>query len=157
MRDTYTNLRVKVDQLRFAENLPFVPVHGVVLAKLPTGDIYRYGDRVRLHGRLETPPVLEDFSYGDYLALRGIYANMGRVLTVVYQIYPDPEASLLAGILLGVDKGIPEQVQEDFKKTGTAHIIAISGLVITPAKSSWVARYFWFRGMFIRQANKRKH
>jgi len=155
MRDSYTNLRVEVDRLQFADNLPFVAVDGLVLARIPPGEIFRYGDRVRLHGRLETPPVSEDFSYRDYLALKGIYAYMGRAyalplgenqgkpllkgiyalkeraLRVVYQIYPDPEASLLAGILLGVDKGIPEPVQEDFKKTGTAHVIAISGFNIT--------------------------
>ncbi|MFU8773519.1 MAG: ComEC/Rec2 family competence protein, partial [Anaerolineales bacterium] len=154
-RDTYINLKVKVERLQFAENLPFTSVDGLVLAKVPVGEMYRYGDRLRLHGRLETPPVAEDFSYRDYLALKGVYAYMGRAyalplgenqgnpvlkaiyalkdraLMVVYQIYPDPEASLLAGILLGVDKGIPEQVQEDFKKTGTAHIIAISGFNIT--------------------------
>jgi competence protein ComEC len=155
LRDSYTNLRVKVDQLRFAQNLPFIAVDGLVLVKVPPGEMYHYGDRLRLHGRLETPPVDEDFSYRDYLALKGVYAYMGRAyatpvgenqgnpvlkaiyaikeraLTVVYQIYPDPEASLLAGILLGVEKGIPERVQEDFKKTGTAHIIAISGFNIT--------------------------
>jgi competence protein ComEC len=155
VRDGYINLKVKVERLQFAEHLPFTAVDGLVLAKVPPGEVYRYGDHLRLHGRLETPPDAEDFSYRDYLALKGVYAYMGRAyavqvgdnqgnpllktiytlkeraLRVVYQIFPDPEASLLAGILLGVDEGIPEQVQEDFKKTGTAHIIAISGFNIT--------------------------
>ncbi|MFN2199504.1 MAG: hypothetical protein ACK2UW_25515 [Anaerolineales bacterium] len=33
--------------------------------------------------------------------------------------------SLLAGIVLGVESGIPCQVQEAFIATGTSHIIAI--------------------------------
>jgi competence protein ComEC len=155
VRDSYINLKVKVERFQFAEHLPFSPVNGLILAKVPPGEVYRYGDRLRLHGRLETPPESEHFSYRDYLVLEGVYSFMGRAyavqvggtqgnsllktiytlkeraLRVVYQIFPDPEASLLAGILLGVDEGIPEQVQEDFKKTGTAHIIAISGFNIT--------------------------
>jgi predicted membrane metal-binding protein len=45
----------------------------------------------------------------------------------VYQLWPDPEASLFAGILLGVETGIPEPIAQAFKETGTPHIIAISG------------------------------
>jgi predicted membrane metal-binding protein len=37
------------------------------------------------------------------------------------------QASLLSGILLGTDAGLPVVVQEDFRETGTTHIIAISG------------------------------
>ena len=58
---------------------------------------------------------------------RAIYALRGRLVRVVYQLFPDPEAGLLAGILLGVETGISPQVLEAFRVTGTAHIIAISG------------------------------
>ncbi|MCK4900343.1 MAG: ComEC/Rec2 family competence protein, partial [Anaerolineales bacterium] len=104
---------------------------------------------------LETPPVFEEFSYRDYLARQGIHSYMSRVkanlvqrgqgnlilrviyalkaraLATVYRIYPDPEAALLAGILLGVETGIPEDVQQAFLDTGTSHIIVISGFNIT--------------------------
>ncbi len=59
--------------------------------------------------------------------LSSIYNLRERALQVVYLLFPDPEASLLAGILLGIESGIPEQVQADFNATGTSHIIAISG------------------------------
>jgi predicted membrane metal-binding protein len=29
--------------------------------------------------------------------------------------------------LLGIDAGLPQDVQEDFRATGTSHIVAISG------------------------------
>jgi predicted membrane metal-binding protein len=35
--------------------------------------------------------------------------------------------SLLAGILLGDEGGIPQDVKQAFQDTGTAHVIAISG------------------------------
>jgi competence protein ComEC len=59
-----------------------------------------------------------------------LYAFKERALAMVYQLWPDPEASLLAGILLGVESGIPEDVLEAFQDTGTAHVIAISGFNI---------------------------
>jgi predicted membrane metal-binding protein len=40
---------------------------------------------------------------------------------------PEPQASLLTGILLSDDSGIPKSVQDTFRATGTSHMIAISG------------------------------
>jgi competence protein ComEC len=154
-RDRYTNLRLEVDQLRLAYDLEFVPVHGLLLARLPAGGHWRYGDRVRLEGHIQTPPEFTEFSYREYLArqdiysftsdadaalllhdqgnplLAAIYSLRQRALELVYRLYPDPEASLLAGILLGVQTGIPQEVQQAFRDTGTSHVIAISGFNIT--------------------------
>lgn len=155
VRDTYTNLRVKVDRIRPAQGEQSYPVKGLVLARVLPGGDWRYGDRIMLNGKLETPPVEEGFSYRDYLARQSIYSliqptqvsrllkDQGnpfraavyslkeRLLDTVYQIFPDPEASLMAGILLGVESGIPLDVQEAFNATGTSHIIAISGFNIS--------------------------
>jgi competence protein ComEC len=57
----------------------------------------------------------------------GLRFTNSKALLTVYQLWPDPEASLFAGILLGVETGIPEPVAAAFKETGTTHIIAISG------------------------------
>jgi len=108
-----------------------------------------------VQGELETPPEWEDFSYRDYLARKSIYSYMaraqverlsggegtvwkrvlldfkGRAFAVIGRIIPDPEASLLSGILLGVDTGIPPNLMEDFSATGTTHVIAISGFNIS--------------------------
>jgi competence protein ComEC len=155
VRDTYTNLKIRVDQIHPPGELPFTPVDGLLLARVAPGGDWHYGDRVLLEGSLETPPEDEDFSYRRYLERQGVYSYMpraqvqlmlpdqgnsvlswifrlkGRALETVYQIYPDPEASLLAGILLGVESGIPESVQQAFRDTGTSHIIVISGFNIT--------------------------
>jgi predicted membrane metal-binding protein len=48
---------------------------------------------------------------------------------VIQQILPEPQSSLLSGILLGVDVGLPVVVQEDFRVTVTSHVIAISGSI----------------------------
>lgn len=157
-RDTYTNLRLKVEAIDTGSG--DLPVKGLLLARAWPNETYQYGERLRLRGRLLTPPENEDFSYRDYLAGQGVHAYMTRVevtrlpsatkwygnagnpierwlyalkdkaLANIYLLFPDPEASLLAGILLGVDTGLPKDLQQAFKDTGTAHIIAISGFNI---------------------------
>ena len=56
-----------------------------------------------------------------------IYDFRNRAYAVIQHILPEPQASLLSGILLGIDAGLPVVVQEDFRVTGTSHIVAISG------------------------------
>jgi len=151
-RDTYTNLRLKVEAVDTGSG--DLPVKGLLLARVFPNETYHYGERVRLRGKLVTPPENEEFSYREYLAGQGIHAYMSRTevtripgeggnpfrkaiyafkdkaLENIYLIFPDPEASLMAGILLGVDTGLPADLQQAFKDTGTAHIIAISGFNI---------------------------
>lgn len=150
-RDLATLVRVNVEEIRLAGMEPFTPVSGSVMARLPPGNTWHYGDRIEIEGTLETPPDQEDFSYRAYLARQGIYSqitqatatllssNQGNLflqiiyqvkasaLEIIFRLFPDPEASLLAGILLGVETFIPESVERAFQDTGTAHIIAISG------------------------------
>ena len=162
-RDQYLLLTVEAQRIRKSSEQTLKPVHGLLLAKLPPGGAWHYGDEIRLEGRLITAYEDETFSYRQYLARRNIYTTLNcsnciscpnaingtcawkigtsagnpiltiiyrlreNALGVVYRLLPDPEASLLAGILLGVESGIPEDVMRDFVNTGTAHIIAISG------------------------------
>ncbi len=162
-RDTYTNLRLDVSGIDTGDQT--LPVHGLILARVQPGGDWHYGDVVRLRGHLKTPPENEDFSYQDYLARQGIlaympdavatrlpftggnpilrlvYAIKEQAIEHVYRIFPDPEASLLAGILLGDDNGLPAALQQAYKNTGTAHIIAISGFNIAIIASLFVTLF----------------
>lgn len=154
-RHTYTNLRLQADAIRLENNLDAIPVSGLLLARLDPGTDFHYGDRLTLSGQLQTPPENETFSYRDYLARSGVYsflpfaeasllqADQGhpvmaaifalktRAYEILYHLYPDPEAALLSGILLGIETGIPADLEQAFRDTGTAHIIAISGFNIS--------------------------
>jgi len=151
-RDGYTNLRIHLDSLDTGDQS--LPVQGLVLARVQPGTDHQVGDVLRLRGYLKTPPENEDFSYRDYLARQGIrstisYAQVSalafrggnpviravftfkeHLLKILKHIFPEPEASLLSGILLGVDTGLSPDLQQAFKNTGTSHIIAISGFNI---------------------------
>ena len=152
-RDNATQLLLQGSQLGTIPGGALLPVSGKVLIQALPGGSWQYGDRVRLRGYLRTPFESENFSYREYLAqqgtysvikpqqikrlatgqgnplLAGMYALRTRAVETAYHLWPDPEASLMAGVLLGVDKGIPQPVLQAFQDTGTAHIIAISGQI----------------------------
>lgn len=172
LRDQFTYLRVKVDRIHPARDFHFVPVRGLLLARVDPGGSWRYGDQVRLTGYLQEPFSNETFNYRDYLAHQDIYSVMDNArgiallhdqgspllsaiysfrqsaLERVYKFFPDPEASLLAGILLGVRTGIPQKVNEAFRLTSTSHVIAISGFNITILAGLFI---FVFRRLFGRK------
>lgn len=152
VRDRRTNLRVDAYQIQVEDR--WRDVKGTVLVQASRYPHYAYGDEVEISGLLETPPEFEDFSYRDYLANRGIYSILRRpqlkllahgkgnpiyaalfafkerALSTIGAILPEPEASVLAGILLGVGHGVPKDLEEAFRVTGTTHILVISGFNI---------------------------
>jgi competence protein ComEC len=155
-RDQIINLRIQTENLLNTMDDSSARVHGLVLAKIPEEKNVSYGDRVKVIGYLKVPPAGEDFDYRDFLKRQNVYvylpnAEIKRLavdaggnelikriyrlrtksLENIYQLWPDPEASLLAGILLGVETGISDRVQKAFRETGTTHVIAISGFNIT--------------------------
>src|SRR5688572_20116596 len=152
-RDNYTNLRVGVRAVDTGDG--DLSASGIILVRASNNQTFHYGENIRLRGKLQTPPENEDFSYRDYLAAQHVHSYMStaevtvlpgnggnplsvalygikdRALTNIYRMFPDPESSLMAGILLGVDTGLTRELQDAFKNTGTAHIIAISGFNIS--------------------------
>jgi competence protein ComEC len=168
-RDSYTNLRVKVTAVDTGDSE--LPIRdSLMLVRVSNNQTFNYGDVIRLRGRLKTPPENEDFSYRDYLAGQGIhsymtsaevtalpgnrgngivaalYAFKQKSLENIHRMFPDPESSLLAGILLGVDTGLTRELQQAFKNTGTAHIIAISGFNISIIAGIFFAFFSKFLG-----------
>lgn len=164
-RDNYTNLTLNVQAVDTGDG--DLPVSGQLLVRVSPNEKYEYGEVIRLRGQLKTPPENEEFSYRDYLARQGIHSymtktevtrlpgNNGSFINKViysfksdlventYKIFQDPEASLFAGILFGVDTGLPKKLQDAFKNTGTAHIIAISGFNIAIIAGLFFSFFKW--------------
>ncbi len=165
VRDTYTGLKIGSLHDPEPESGNPRPISGKILAYVSPFDEYHYGDKVRVTGLLETPPEFETFSYREYLARQGIhsliqdpeivvmenrvgnpllqtiYGFRARALEIVQKLFPDPEASLLAGILLGIESGIAPEVRKAFDATGTTHIIAISGFNITIISALFISLF----------------
>jgi competence protein ComEC len=127
-------------------------VSGPALIRVSRYPTYHYGDVLRVTGEPETPPQSEDFDYRAYLAHQGIYSVMyypsvevldrGQGIPPLQWIYSsrerlaaslagtlaEPQGSLAQAILLGLRGNIPDSLSEAFSRTGTAHLLAISGL-----------------------------
>ncbi|MDQ7027331.1 MAG: ComEC/Rec2 family competence protein [Anaerolineae bacterium] len=149
IRDDRIQLRVRAESINLG--IETHPTDGLLLVNVPRIADVRYGDRVRITGRLNTPATYDTFSYADFLARESVFTIMDNTIVevlatdggnaIIRQLLsikarlqakigenlPDPEAALLAGILLGNERGLDPKLNEDFTRVGAAHIIAISG------------------------------
>ena len=148
-RDRGTRYQLDVEQV-VIDGQPH-EVRGRALIEASRRPRYGYGDRLRVHGVLLTPPNFDDFDYRGYLAARGIhslirrpqierlgtgeghlfwsvlYGIRSRASAVVNAILPEPAAALANGMVLGIEGGISDEVNDAFQATGTSHLIVISG------------------------------
>jgi len=116
---------------------------------------YQYGDKLKIIGKLETPPVLEGFNYQDYLKKEGIYSvmswpeikllgkNFGNPLMKILfsfkdklkgslnRVIPRPQGAILEALFFGEEQNISKDWKEKLNLTGTRHLTAVSGMNIT--------------------------
>jgi competence protein ComEC len=152
VRDTSARLTLAAAEIKLDDG--WREVEGKILAVVPRYPAYRYGDYLHVTGELETPPQLGDFDYRGYLAhqdipttvyyprievletgrgwlpLVKVYALRSRLAEVLAQVLPEPQAALAQDIVLGIRSNVPDDLQHDFAVSGTAHLLAISGLHI---------------------------
>jgi len=150
---------VRVDKVKYVFDSEEYDGNVLVVAnKYP---LYSYGECFYVSGYQIKPGKLDDFAYDKYLARYGIYSvlydpvfeplDVHEAITVydgnfIYdklyilkmlfevrlgQLFAEPEASFMAGLIVGSRKGIPDDLMADFNTTGLTHIIAISGYNIT--------------------------
>jgi len=150
-RDSTTNLRLSAREIN--TDGEWEEVSGSILVRTTRFPSYAYGDLLQVRGELEEPPQLDDFDYRAYLAQQGIYSTMyypdelevkatgqgPQPLQAIYSFrhrveealgasLSEPQASLAQAILLGIRSNIPSSLYQDFQRSGTAHLLAISGL-----------------------------
>ena len=113
---------------------------------------FRYGDRLLVEGHISEPPELEGFDYAGYLARQGIaevlearsvtligvgegsafyralYGFRRKLAASIATVVPEPQAALGQATLLGLRRNIPAELTDAFRRTGAAHMLAISGL-----------------------------
>jgi len=168
VRENATHIRLSATEINRNNN--WQEISGDVLLFVPRYPAYKYGDALRVTGELETPSQLDDFDYEGYLAHQGIYSTMTypeieisatgqgfKPLAWVYslrnslsqtlaEVLPEPQASLAQGIILGIRYNIPTEVRDDFAHTGTAHLLAISGLHLSIMAGILLSIGIWLFG-----------
>ncbi|MBM3943068.1 MAG: DUF4131 domain-containing protein [SAR202 cluster bacterium] len=131
---------------------------------------FRYGDMLEVRGDLAAPQPFQGFDYPAFLANQGIssimrpsqvhWISQGRghpILAAVFDLrrrmaeslataLPSPESALAQALLLGVTSEMPDQAAEDFRRTGTAHLLAISGLQVAMLLGLALAASAWLMG-----------
>ena len=137
---------------------------------------YAYGQRLKFEGKFDEPKEYHDFSYKNYLSRFGIDAisynpklevtGDNQASNIKFELlqfknlfirklsenFTEPHSSFLAGLLVGARKSIPPDLSEALNKTGTTHIVAISGFniaIIATAIESILLRFFRRRVSFI--------
>lgn len=146
-------LEVKVEELTIDNERVIVSGKALVTADLYPK--YDYGDKIKIKGKLNSPPVFEGFNYKDYLARKGVYSVLywpeieliaqkkgnpvstlvlsfkEKLRTSVNQNLAPPQSVILEGIILGEEGRMAESLKEKFNITGLRHITAVSGMHIT--------------------------
>lgn len=155
-RTTRHSFILQCEQIMFDQQ--WQKTHGKVLVQMYRPSDLQWGDRVILKGKLHPPFEYSEnqfSSYVDYLANRGIeylfsikksyaftkvetvghyrwrkmLASWRQQLTQIFDHHLTPnEAGVMRAVILGDRTTMPRHVKELFIRTGTAHVLAMSGL-----------------------------
>jgi competence protein ComEC len=122
--------------------------------------VFQYGERIRFTGKLRRPRNFRNpraFDYQGYLADRGIAAlgsaridsvevlpgfsgtRVGfwrsrlhrSVIDKVHQLWPAREAALIDAMVIGEDAFIDRDTRVDFQRSGTYHVLVVSGMNVS--------------------------
>jgi|GEM_PF-2320417 len=131
------------------------PISGSILLKLGRYPPLQYNDIITVNGQFEQIENFDNqFSYTGYLALKSVFATsdypdvtvIGRAPPNIYSyLYKlrnhllillknnlsANSAGLLAGLLLGEKKILPDNIYQQFIDLGLSHIIVVSGYNLT--------------------------
>ena len=146
--------------LRVIKDKSYIPVSGNIRLAVPVDLNFQYGDFIRFHSTLKRIHNFNNpggFDYEHYLNLQGIYAtgfiadNSKIVLLrqnsasplrlklesfrfylkqIIYKNAASPQREIIEAMTIGNQNEIPSDVRDNFNKTGTSHILSISGLHI---------------------------
>ncbi len=122
--------------------------------------LFHYGERLRLPVRLKLPRNFRNpgaFDYQGYLTANGI-STLGSakteevevlpgfagnrlelwrtrihasIIAKVHELWPPPQAALIDAMVIGEEAFIDRDTRVDFQRSGTYHILVVSGMNVT--------------------------
>ncbi|EKD21855.1 MAG: hypothetical protein ACD_87C00304G0003 [uncultured bacterium] len=163
-----------VSSSRVLRNGEYLPASGRLLLSIRESCRFHYGDAIRFTSRLRLPHNFGNpggFDYERYLRFKGMLVRgfvndasgivvlrsetgnpirtrlesfRDRVRKSIQEAAPDTEGKIIQAMILGDQKEIPKDTMDKFSRTGTIHIIAISGfnIGIVAVFSIFVLRLF---------------
>lgn len=115
-----------------------------VLVKVPLDKDLRYGDYVKISGKLDTvllkggvtiftiknAKIEADFRE-NYLKTAGVYSVRQKIIDTFNANLDNTSASLMLGIVFGIKENMPKNFLNNIQITGVMHVIAASGMNVT--------------------------
>jgi len=129
---------------------------------------YKYGDLLSVSGVLFEPPTDDTFDTAHVLAKDNIYSEMlfphmkkvgyapeSKIVNILFKIkdafeeklkliLPSDNAALADGMLLGNEGSADQSLVDAFRKTGTIHILVLSGYNITVVGAFLILLFGYF-------------
>ena len=159
-RENHTKLIIDFENIISPFSSSANSINGKAIITADIYPKFSYGDRIYIKGELQksknfTGDDGKVFDYVSYLSKDGIFYQMfhpkieliesgngnivKRVLFAfknsflerVGRVIPDPQVSLLGGLVVGAKQSLGEKLQDDFRKTGIIHIVVLSGYNVT--------------------------
>ena len=146
--------KIIIKDAESTKNKNNIEINGKIIVYTERYLEYDLGDIIYLQGKIKIPEDFEGFEYRNYLLAKNIYyisyypevelkekneKGIYNGITgyrkyandLVKKIFPQPQAGIVSAMTLAVKSDISDEILEAFNKTGTRHIIAISGLHMT--------------------------
>lgn len=116
-----------------------------------SSQVFDYGDKLKVIGKIEKPPVFDDFDYREYLERERIFflmyepeiekisekkfsiykniLNLRKNLSeAINKSYITEQASILKAMTLGIKTEISDNLKDKLNRAGIRHLTAISGM-----------------------------
>ena len=166
VRETNTKLTIRLSEIYVSTTT--VVVSEKVLVTTPIYPEFSYGDRVKMEIILAKPKNVDSpdgrvFDYENYLRVKGIWytsrfakiellssGHESLIKTWLFKIkhaftsalnraLPEPESSLMSGLLLGTKQSLGKDLLTEFQRAGVSHVVVLSGYNIAIVASSVMA------------------
>ena len=90
-----------------------------------------YGDNLKIEGKSDQDgfvafPNIEKVGQSSGFQSQ-LFSFRGKIEEKINKFLPEPQSSLLTGVLLGVNDALPSEFDDALRKTGTIHVVVVSG------------------------------
>ena len=140
--------KLTIGRIKITEARKMLPVRGKVLINLPNYPQYSYSDWLRINCELQKPGKINDFDYSKFLAVKGIYSVCYQTDELVliggeisgaqkfrkqilmfkrkFKVIIDksvvyPQSEILSAMILGLRRGIPQNILNNFLLTASVY------------------------------------
>jgi competence protein ComEC len=155
-RERTQQVRLRVDAVRLADG-DWRTTAGYAQITVRPAPVLHFDEILEVRGALEPPEASVPPGYAAHLRRQGVDAVAGfpavaglgeaapdparraifdlreRLARALEALLPEPQAALVQGILLGRRATIPRELTEQLDRSGTSHMVAVSGYNVSLA------------------------